>query len=230
MSPPDCRRGRPWALVAVGHMAYFRLLSKPTEEWGDNGSMKKVSVERESRLLDDFFAVDEAWVRYEKFDGTMSDSVRRLVFERGDAVAALLYDTAADQMILVRQFRFPTLRKGPGWVLETAAGVVGEGETPEGTLRREVEEEAGYRLERVEHVATFFVSPGGSSERIFLYYAEVDGTSRVSNGGGVEAEGEDIEIVSIAPDQLQAMLESGEIVDAKTLVAVLWWLRQGDRS
>jgi len=189
--------------------------------------MKKVVVERPSRVFDDVFAIDEAWVSYEKLDGTMSASMRRLVFERGDSVAVLLHDRDRDRVVLVRQFRFPTHAKGPGWVLETVAGVVDDGEAPADTVRREVEEESGYRVHTLEHVSTFYTSPGGSSERIHLYYASVGAGDRVGDGGGVAQEGEDIESVEIAADELPRMIERGEIVDAKTLIAVLWWLRRG---
>ena len=192
--------------------------------------MKKVVVERASRVFDDVFAIDEAWVSFEKLDGTMSASQRRLVFERGDSVAALLHDREADRFVLVRQFRYPTHAKGPGWILETVAGVVDEGETPEETVRREVEEESGYQVHALEHVSTFYTSPGGSSERIHLYYAAVGATDRVGDGGGVASEGEDIEIVDVAAHELPRMIERGELADAKTLIAVLWWLRRGEST
>lgn len=184
-------------------------------------------IERESRIFDDFFAVDEARLSYERFDGTMSPVVRRLKFERGDSVAALLYDRQKQAILLARQFRYPTHEKGPGWILETVAGILDEGESPEEAIRREVLEETGYRIDRLEHISTFFLSPGGSSERIFLFYSEVDERSRVASSRGVGAEGEDIEEVKIPTHRLPELFEAGEISDAKTLIALLWWMGPG---
>jgi ADP-ribose pyrophosphatase len=194
---------------------------------GKEVSMKNVVIERRMRIFDDFFAIDEAWLSYEQFDGTMSPVVRRLNFERGDSVAALLFERNSQSIVLVRQFRYPTYDKGAGWLLETVAGILDEGETPEDAIRREVGEETGYRVDNLEHISTFFVSPGGSSERIILYYAEVDGSSRVDGNRGVKLEGEDIEEVKIPADRVNQMLAEGEIIDAKTLVAIFWWLARG---
>lgn len=189
--------------------------------------MKNVVIDRQSRIFDDFFAIDEAWLSYEHFDGTMSPVVRRLSFERGDSVAALLFERDSQSIVLVRQFRYPTYDKGAGWLLETVAGILDDGESPEDAIRREVREETGYRIDELEQISTFFVSPGGSSERIVLYYAEVDETSRVGGSHGVELEGEDIEEVKIPTHRVQRMLSEGEIIDAKTLVALWWWLARG---
>ena len=189
--------------------------------------MKRVVIEKLSRIFDDFFAIDEAWLSFERTDGTMSPMVRRLSFERGDSVAALLFDRDEQAIILGRQFRFPTHGKGPGWILEAVAGIVDEGESPQEAIRREVLEETGYRVDRVEHISTFYVSPGGSSERIGLYYAEVGQADHVGEGHGVEDEAEDVETVRISADRLQQALERGEIVDAKTLVALYWWMARG---
>lgn len=187
--------------------------------------MRRVIVERKRRLLDDFFKVDEAYLSFERFDGRMSPRVRRLSFERGDAVAGVLVDRGADCVVLGEQFRYPTHDKGPGWILEAVAGMIERDESPEETLRREVQEELGYTLERVEPLCTFYLSPGGSSERVFLYYGEVSRSSRIGDGGGVAAEHEDIRVVELPLRELDDALRAGRILDAKTLVGLLW-LRQ----
>jgi ADP-ribose pyrophosphatase len=133
------------------------------------------------------------------------------------------------EILLARQFRYPTLDKGPGWVLEVPAGVVEDGEDPIETMRRELVEELGYEATHIELIAGFYVSPGGSSERVFLYYAEVAESGRVSDGGGVVAEGEDITIESYTLDELVARMDSGDIVDAKTLIGIQWLVIR-DRS
>jgi len=185
---------------------------------------KRVEIKDRKRILDDFFAVDETWLSFERFDGRMSRVLRRLCFERGDSVAALVFDRDSQSIVLVRQFRYPSWTKGEGWILETVAGTLAAGEDPEDAIRREIAEETGYKVETLEHISDFYVSPGGTSERIFLYYAEVDGSRRAEPSHGLDLEGEDIEEVQIPADQVADMLHRGDVVDAKTLVALSWWL------
>jgi nudix-type nucleoside diphosphatase (YffH/AdpP family) len=182
----------------------------------------RVLVQRQRRVFDGFFKIDEAEVSNERFDGSMGASVKRLSFERGDSVAALVHDRRARTVMLVNQFKYPTYAKGPGWILETVAGILEPGETPEAAVRREVLEEIGYELDVVEPIATFFVSPGGSSERILLFYAETSSARKVGPGGGLASENEDIETVELEVDDLERLVRDGAIVDAKTLVAILW--------
>jgi nudix-type nucleoside diphosphatase (YffH/AdpP family) len=183
--------------------------------------MKKVIVDRTKRLLDDFFKVEEAYLRYERFDGAMSPVVRRLNFERGDSVAALIYKPDIKRIVLVNQFKYPTYEKGPGWITEIMAGVIDEGEDPETAVRRELLEETGYGSCGLEHISTFYLSPGGSSERIILYYAEVQ-DSKTASGGGLSEEGEDILNVELSIEDALAQIATGEIVDAKTIIAIQW--------
>jgi ADP-ribose pyrophosphatase len=192
--------------------------------------MKKVVIHEKRRVFDGFFKIDEARVSFERFDGTMAGPVTRLSFERGDSVAALIHDTKARKVLFVNQFKYPTREKGTGWILETPAGMLNPGETPEAAIKREVLEEMGYAIEAVEPIATFYVSPGGSSERVILFYVEVSSTNKQSAGGGVESEQEDIETVEVPVDDLDRMVRDGSLADAKTLVGVLWLqkrLREG---
>jgi len=189
--------------------------------------MRKVDVRSRRRLLDDFFKVDDAELSFERFDGSMTPPVRRLVFERGDSVAAVVFDRDAERLLLTEQFRFPTFEKGPGWLIEIIAGMIDRGEQPEVSIRREIEEELGYRANHIEHIATFYVSPGGSSERIWLYYAEVGEAGHVSAGGGLPGEHEDIRVVSIPPEEARTTLKDGKIADAKTIVGLQWFLARG---
>lgn len=178
-----------------------------------------------TRLLDGFFRVDEVVLRHERRDGSMSPPLRRLHLDRGDGAAVVLHDPGRGVVTLVRQFRYPTWDKGPGWLLEVVAGVVADGANPEDVARAEALEEAGYRLERLEPIGVFYLTPGGSSERIFLYYAAVSARLRVAAGGGLRDEGEDLEIVERTEAETWAAVDAGQIADAKTLVGLLW-LRQ----
>jgi len=192
--------------------------------------MRKVIVHTKKRVFDGFFKLEEAEISYEQFNGRMSRPVRRLSLERGDSVAAIIYNRDSRKILFVNQFKYPTFEKGPGWIMETVAGMVEEGETPQSALRREVLEETGYTVEAFEHIGSFYVSPGGSSERIILYYAEVSGQSIAGPGGGLESEGEDIETVELSLDELERLLESNSVQDAKTIVAIQWLLRHLERS
>lgn len=188
----------------------------------------RVEIEGRRRLLNDFFRIDEVQLSHELFNGGMSPKLRRLVFDRGDAVAALLFDAEHRKMILVNQFRLPTLEGGRnrGWILETMAGMIKSGESPEACLIREVLEETDYQIKDFSPVATFFSSPGGSTERIFLYFAEVRHTDKVAAGGGVEADDtdvEDIEIVEIAADEFYRRLQAREFEDPKIIIAGQWF-------
>jgi nudix-type nucleoside diphosphatase (YffH/AdpP family) len=184
--------------------------------------MKRVEVYSKDRVFDHFFKIDEAHLRFERYDGEMSRPVTRLVFERGDSVAAIVFNRDSRRVLLVEQFKYPTYDNGPGWLMETVAGIVESGESPEAALRREVLEEVGYETDRLEPIARFYVSPGGTSERILLYYAEVSDASRVGPGGGVPSEDEDIRTVELSLEELDGMVEEGRVNDAKTLVGVLW--------
>jgi len=188
--------------------------------------MKRVIIESLKRVFDDFFKIDEAYVRYEQFDGQLSEPRRFLSFERGDGVAAVLFNRTTERVILVNQFRYPAYTHGPGWLVETIAGMLGSGEDPEVAMRREILEETGYQAEALTHIATFYVSPGGSSERIMLYYAEVEESHKVAGGGGLVEEHENIELREYALPALWAALEAGEIVDAKTIIGLMWLRRR----
>jgi ADP-ribose pyrophosphatase len=182
----------------------------------------RVELLRRTRLADDFFRLDAVEYRVERYDGTLGPPTRRLVLERGDSAAALLVCRVDKRVWLIEQFRIATQASGPGWLLELAAGMVAEGETPEACIRREVLEETGFDIERLEPIGDFYLSPGGASERVHLYVAEVG--ARRHAGGGVAAEGEDIRLVEFSRDELRAQWRAGGLHDAKTLIAVMHFL------
>ncbi len=135
-------------------------------------------------------------------------------------------------MILVRQFRYPVFttldeqaRQGDGarraWLLEIIAGVIEAGRSIVSVAHSELIEEAGYKVKDDLHlIATFFVSPGGTSERIHLFFGEVDAAQQVGQGGGLKAEGEDTQVVTLPFAKALQMVEDGEIQDAKTIIAL----------
>lgn len=190
-------------------------------------AMPKAELRGRRRLLDDFFKVDELTVAVERYDGTPMPPTRRLVFERGDAVAAVVRHRDSGHLLFTEQFRAPTLEKGPGWLLEVMAGMIEDGEKPEDALRRELDEELGYALLHVEPIAMFYASPGGSSERIWLYYGEVTEATRTGGGGGVAGENEDIRIVEMTDAEARAALDGGRLPDAKSIIGLQWLFARG---
>jgi nudix-type nucleoside diphosphatase (YffH/AdpP family) len=133
-------------------------------------------------------------------------------------------------VILVRQFRYPAYasldpeqRRGPGarkaWLLEVVAGVLDEGRTVGEVAHKELLEEAGYKVKGdLQYVATVYPSPGGTSERMYLFLAEADARRRAGKGGGVAAEGEDVQVVVVPFQEALDMVADGRIVDAKTII------------
>jgi len=185
-------------------------------------------IERERRAFDDFFKIDEFLVSHEQIDGTMSAGQKRLVFERGDAVAVLLLNVDMKSVVAVEQFRvavFVGRRRDDrsttdGWIIETVAGAIDANETPEAAAIRETFEETGYQIREPRLISKFFTSPGGVSERVFLYFAEVTDTDRIGKGGGIDDE--DIKIVQLAIDELFDRLAQGSIEDPKLLIGAYW--------
>ena len=185
---------------------------------------RTVNVESTRLLVDDVFQLEEVYLRHELPGGAMSGRLRRLNLERGESVAALIVNQDARTVVLVRQFRYPAYKRGSGWLDEVVAGIVDPGESPRQAIRREALEEGGFRVNELIRVFRFFPSPGGSSERITLFFAPVREAHRAASRGGRPGEGEDIEVVELPLDELEEALRQGRFEDAKTLLAVTWLL------
>lgn len=187
---------------------------------------KKVRIiEEQEDYRKAIFRIKLARLRHEKFDGTMTDEIVRLNLDRGMSVAALIHNSDTDQVLLVDQFRYPTFSPdddSSGWLVELPAGMVDQGEDPAAAIRREVKEEMGYVIDEPEMVSSVFVSPGGSSERIAIFYCQVTSDSKVAAGGGVKTEDEDIQVIEMPLDQAFAGIAKGTINDAKTVLALQW--------
>jgi nudix-type nucleoside diphosphatase (YffH/AdpP family) len=172
------------------------------------------------------FRVDEVDLQVQRQDGTYQE-LKRVSFERGDSVAVLVHRRDTNAVVLARQFRYPALanreERSDGFIVELPAGIVDDGETPYQAAEREVAEELGYNVTNLQHVATFFVSPGGTSERILLFYAMVDGPPQ-SAGGGLSSENEDIQVLTVPVDEFVEKIKRNEIRDGKTLLAGYWFV------
>ncbi len=154
--------------------------------------------------------------------GRLTD-VKREIFERGDSAAALIHDIERDVIVLAEQFRIATHGKGPGYLIEAMAGSVEEGEDPEACIRREMMEEVGYRAGELTLIANGYVSPGSSSERIFLYYAPVKTADLIDpKASGIAAEKEDVKRVEFTREDFLARIDKAKFADAKVMTLGLW--------
>ena len=149
------------------------------------------------------------------------ETFERELFDIGRVAAALVYDTKKDKYILVKQYRYSVKQE----LLEVVAGIVeNEQGDPEKTIRKEIEEEAGYQVDRLEHIRNFFPSPGPCTEEVFLYYAEV--SNKKAEGGGLDEEHEDLVVLEYSQEELLAL----PLRDAKTIIAVQWLALQKARA
>jgi nudix-type nucleoside diphosphatase (YffH/AdpP family) len=168
-------------------------------------------------LSDNWYVLRKATFDWRRNDGVWQTQARE-AYDRGNGAALIPYNRAAGTVILVRQFRYPAYSNGyDGLLIEAPAGLLDEAE-PEARIRKEVEEEIGYRLGHVDKVFECFMSPGSVTERLYLFVGEYEPGMRTGNGGGVEGEGEDIEVLELPFAEAMAMMGRGEIMDAKTII------------
>lgn len=145
----------------------------------------------------------------------------REVFDRGNGATVLLFNKEKGTIILNYQFRVPTLLNGneSGFLIETPAGVIEEEDSSvEESMIREIEEETGYRVESVNKVMELFMTPAAVTEKIYYFIASYTDDMKVSEGGGVPSEHEDIKVLEMPFDEAVSKVESGDIRDAKTVV------------
>lgn len=168
-----------------------------------------------------FFQLDACTVEHDRFDGG-SQMVVREHLERGDAVAVLLYDPVADEVLLLQQFRIgPAVRNEVPWLVEIVAGMIDAGESAEVAAMRETEEETGYRPSHLQHLGRYYSTPGGSSERIDLYYGELNKHDAAGDGGGMDHEQEDIHAFWLSREEAMQWLVEGRINSGAPMLALL---------
>ncbi|WP_298365516.1 GDP-mannose pyrophosphatase [uncultured Bradyrhizobium sp.] len=163
------------------------------------------------------YELKSATFDYRRSNGEWQTQVRE-VYDRGNGAALLPYNLNTRTVVLVRQFRYPAFANGyDDLLIEAAAGMLDDA-APEARIRAEAEEEIGYRLVHVRKVFEAFMTPGAVTEKLHFFVAEYDAAMRVSDGGGLADEGEDIEVLELAIDDVLAMISDGRIVDGKTIM------------
>ncbi|HHA2007981.1 NUDIX domain-containing protein [Enterobacter quasimori] len=144
----------------------------------------------------------------------------REVYDRGNGATILLYNRDQKTIILTRQFRFPVFINGhEGDLIEAAAGLL-DNMDPESRIKAEAEEETGFTVSRVEKIFEAYMSPGSVTEKLYFYLAEYHPRDQTGKGGGIKSEGEDIDVLEVTLDEALRGIETGQIVDGKTIMLI----------
>lgn len=176
-----------------------------------------INIKKVETLSDDWYVLKKTTFEYQRKDGSWQ-TVSRETYDRGNGATILLYNRQKKTVVLTRQFRYPVYVNGHhGMLIEACAGLLDE-DAPEASIKRETEEETGYRLHDVQKIFEVFMSPGSVTEKLFFFVAEYDDTLKIADGGGMESDGEDIDVLEIPFEQALHMITTGEIADGKTIM------------
>ena len=177
----------------------------------------EVRIVDEKILSDDWYSLKKYTFDIQRRNGDWQQQTRE-VYDRGNGATILLYNRERKTVILTRQFRFPVFMNGhEGYLIEAAAGLL-DNMDPERRIKAEAEEETGFKISTVQKVFEAYMSPGSVTEKLYFYIAEYDAGDKTSAGGGIEAEGEDIEVLEMPLKDALAAVENGLIVDGKTIM------------
>lgn len=181
-----------------------------------------VEIISKRKLFNGFFQMVEYRFRHRLFEGGWSQEITREVFERGHAGVILPYDPITDSVVLIEQIRLPAIETSETpWLLEAIAGMIEPNETVLNVIHREADEEAGLVIGRTEKALSYLSSPGGTSERMYVYVGEVDST-QASGIHGLKSENEDIRVHVVSREQAYQWVEDGVIDNAATVIVIQW--------
>lgn len=177
-----------------------------------------ITILKTEILSDNWYTLNKITYTVLKKDGT-GETQSREAYDRGNGAVILLYNTTSGTVILTRQFRLPTYINGnsTGMLIEACAGLL-DNDNPEECIKRETEEETGYKISKVEKVFEAYMSPGSVTEILYFFVAEYSNEMKITDGGGLEEEGENIEVLELSFDEALKMVDTGEIKDAKTIM------------
>ncbi|MGS0524186.1 GDP-mannose pyrophosphatase NudK [Zobellia nedashkovskayae] len=180
-----------------------------------NGTIKNIKKEV---LSDNWYTLNKYVYEYQKEDGSW-ETQQREAYHRGNGAAILLYNQKKGSVVLTKQFRMPTYINGnpSGMMIEVCAGLL-DGDNPEDCIRKEVEEETGYKIENVKKVFESYMSPGSVTEILHFFVGAYEEKMKIGDGGGAEDETENIEVLEYPFNVAMDMITSGEIKDAKTIL------------
>lgn len=179
---------------------------------------EKVKILETEILSSNWYTLRKYKYEYLKNDGTWQVQTRE-AYDRGNGAAILLYSRENKTVILTRQFRLPSFVNGnsTGMLIEVCAGLLDD-DNPEDCIKRETEEETGFRISKVRKIFEAYMSPGSVTEILHFFVAEYTQSMKVNDGGGIEHEQEDIEVLEIKLEQAMEMITNGNIKDAKTIM------------
>ncbi|APY12459.1 GDP-mannose pyrophosphatase [Seonamhaeicola sp. S2-3] len=179
---------------------------------------KRIKNIETTLLSDNYYILNKVNFDYLMKDGRWVNTMRE-VYDRGDGAGILLYNKTKKTVILTKQFRMPTFLNDndDGFLIEVTAGMLDK-DNPEACIIRETEEETGYRLKSVKKVYEAYSSPGVMTEKMHFFIGEYTDEMKVSEGGGLGSEHEDIEVIELPFNKAVSMLHNGEIVDTRTIV------------
>ena len=177
-----------------------------------------VKIQKTEVLSNDWYTLNKVTFDYKNKNGDWERQERE-AYDRGNGATILLYNKAQQTIILTRQFRMPTYVNGneDGMLIEACAGLLDK-DNPEDCIRKETEEETGYKITNVQKIFECYMSPGSVTEILYFFVAEYDASMKISEGGGVADEQENIEVLELDFDKACSMMQTGEIRDAKTIM------------
>ena len=175
-------------------------------------------VTKSEILSDNWYTLRKITYDYQKKDGTWETQYRE-AYDRGNGATILLYNKPNQTVILTRQLRIPTYLNGneTGMMIEACAGLL-DTENAEECIKRETEEETGYQINEVRKIFEVYMSPGSVTETIHFFVGEYAKEMKVNEGGGLDEEQENIEVLEIPFEKALQMISTGEIKDAKTIM------------
>ena len=195
------------------------LLNKMQQE---SYTKEDAKVLKKENLYKGFFQYNQYSIRHKLFSGEWSDLIQREIFERGKAAALLAYDVQEDAVILVEQFRIGAMNNEQSpWLFELIAGIIEEGEDAQEVVKREAFEEAGLVIEKCQFMMSYLVSPGGTTETLDLFVANVDSTN-VEGVFGLAEESEDIRVHVVPRAEAYEWVKTGKINNAATIIGLQW--------
>ncbi len=188
---------------------------------------KRVKNLKRELLSDNWYKLEKVSYDFQLDNGKWEKQTRE-AYDRGNGAAILLYNTSKQTIILTRQFRLPTYLNGnaTGFMIEVCAGLL-ENDKPEERIKIEAEEETGYKINSVQKVFEAYMSPGSVTEILHFFIAKYEDDMKVSEGGGLDEEQENIEVLELPFEKTIEMMKAGEIRDAKTIMLLQHLQLQG---